>query len=133
MQTLNAGDSAYIFRTKLNNNFTEISTGYAPTDHASSSTTYGVASSSVYGHIKVNANNGLSITNGVLSLSNGSVSSAGAIQLLDSYTSTSTNYAPTAAALTNGLATTVKTYFGTSDPGTISGMKKGDIYIKTSS
>lgn len=132
MQTLNAGDSAYIFRTKLNSNFTEISSGYAPTNHASSDTTYGVGSSSAYGHIKVNANNGLAITNGVLSLSNGSTSSAGAIQLLDSYTSTSTNYAPTAAALTNGLATTVKTYWGSSNPGVIAGMKKGDIYIKIS-
>lgn len=47
---------------------------YAPISHASANTTYGVASASQYGHIKVTAGNGLSISNGVLSMGNAVIS-----------------------------------------------------------
>lgn len=47
---------------------------YAPISHASAGTTYGVASASQYGHIKVTTGNGLSISNGVLSMGNAVIS-----------------------------------------------------------
>lgn len=75
-QTLNNSISGLAFRTILNENFTDLYTNKAPKNHASSGTDYGVASTSNYGHIKVNMANGLNISNGTLSLAAASTSDA---------------------------------------------------------
>lgn len=75
-QTLNNGIAGSVFRKILNDNFTDLYTNKAPNNHASSSTIYGVASSSNYGHVKVTSGNGLNLSNGVLSLSGASTSDA---------------------------------------------------------
>lgn len=129
-QILNNGDSALVFRTKLNDNFTELYNEKAPTNHASLTTDYGVATTANYGHIKVTTGNGLMLSSGALSMNLGTTSIAGAIQMIDSYSSTSTSFAPTANALKNGIDSTVKTYSGTTDPSSGLG-KNGDLYIKT--
>ena len=67
-QTLNNGIAGSAFRTILNDNFTDLYTNKAIKNHASASTDFGVASTSVFGHIKVSTGNGLNLTNGVLSL-----------------------------------------------------------------
>jgi len=53
--------------------------GKAPTSHASSDTTYGVGTTSNYGHVKVTAGNGLSISSGAIAMAAASASAAGAI------------------------------------------------------
>lgn len=85
-QNLNAGESAQIIRTKMNQNFTELYEGKASTNHASSSNIYGVSSASMYGHIKVTVNNGLTINDGVLALGLATTSVAGSVMLVDNAT-----------------------------------------------
>lgn len=75
-QTLNNGVSGKVFRDILNQNFTELYTNMAPKNHASTATTYGVATSSNYGHIKVTSGNGLNLSSGILSLAAASTSDA---------------------------------------------------------
>lgn len=75
-QTLNNGVSGKVFRDILNQNFTELYTNTAPVNHASTATTYGVATSSNYGHIKVTSGNGLNLTGGTLSLAAATISDA---------------------------------------------------------
>ena len=67
-QTINNGDAGSVIRKAINDNFTELYNNKAAKSHASSSTDFGVASTSVFGHIKVTSGNGLNISNGVLSL-----------------------------------------------------------------
>lgn len=75
-QTLNNGVSGKVFRDILNQNFTELYTNTAPINHASTATTYGVATSSNYGHIRVTSGNGLNLTGGTLSLAAATTSDA---------------------------------------------------------
>jgi len=67
-QTLNNGIAGSVFRKILNDNFTELYTDKATKNHASSTTDFGVATTSMFGHVKVTTGNGLRLTNGVLSL-----------------------------------------------------------------
>ena len=67
-QTLNNGIAGSVFRKILNDNFTELYTDKATKNHASSTTDFGVATTSMFGHVKVTTGNGLKLTNGVLSL-----------------------------------------------------------------
>ena len=67
-QTLSNGISGSAFRTILNENFSDLYTNKADKNHASSTTAYGVATASNYGHIKVTTGNGLNLSNGTLSL-----------------------------------------------------------------
>lgn len=53
--------------------------GKAPTSHASTATTYGVGTTSNYGHVKTTAGNGLSNTSGVIAMAAASASAAGAV------------------------------------------------------
>lgn len=55
--------------------------GAAPISHASSNTTYGVGSTSNYGHVKITSGNGLSISSGTITMSAASSSAAGAITI----------------------------------------------------
>lgn len=131
IQILNNGDAAVTFRTKLNNNFQELNENKAPISHASSEATYGVGTNNAYGHVKVTPANGLNISNGTITMSIGTTSAAGALQMVNSYTSTSTTLVPTAAALKSGIDSTVKVYSGAGNPSSSLG-KNNDIYIKTS-
>lgn len=67
-QTLNNGISGAVFRNILNENFTDLYNNKAVKNHASTSTDFGVATTSAFGHIKVTTGNGLNLNNGVLSL-----------------------------------------------------------------
>lgn len=67
-QTLNNGISGLAFRTILNDNFTDLYDNKAAKNHASSSNDFGVATTSVFGHVKVTPGNGLNINSGVISL-----------------------------------------------------------------
>lgn len=75
-QTLNNGVSGKVFRDILNQNFTDLYTNKAPKNHASTTTDYGVATSTNYGHIKVTTGNGLNLTSGTLSLTAATTSDA---------------------------------------------------------
>lgn len=128
IQTLNNNDSANVYRGKENSNFSELDTGKAPNNHASSSTTYGVATGSLYGHVKVNATNGLSISNGMLSMAQASTTAAGTVMLQNDLNSGSTTKAVTSQAVFNLLNTIPTVYYGSSEPSSSLG-KAGDIYI----
>lgn len=127
--TLNNGESLNVIRTKLNTNFTELYTNQVPTNHASPSTEYGLATTSSYGHIKVTTGNGLALNSGTLSLTLGTTSVPGVLQLVDNATTADSTKAVTANALKGVKDAMVVTYYGTGNPS--SGMgKNGDIYFK---
>lgn len=67
-QQISNGTSGAVVRNALNSNFTELYNDKANRNHASNDTTFGVASTTTFGHIKVTSGNGLTISNGVLSL-----------------------------------------------------------------
>lgn len=67
-QTLNNGISGAVFRNILNENFTDLYTNKAAKNHASTTTDFGVATTSAFGHIKVTTGNGLNLSDGTLSL-----------------------------------------------------------------
>ena len=129
-QTLNNLESAQIFRTKANQNFTELHTEKAPINHSSGSMEYGIASASMYGHIKITPANGLVINDGVLSINSASTSVAGTVQLVDNLTTNDATKALTAAQGKILKDTAVVTHYGTTVPSAGLG-KNGDIYFKT--
>ena len=88
-QTLNNGVSGKVFRDILNENFTDLYTNKALKNHATTTTDYGVATNTNYGHIKVTSGNGLNLSNGTLSLT--------AATTLDATTGTATNMVMTPA------------------------------------
>lgn len=53
--------------------------GVPPTSHASSAITYGIGTTDNYGHVKVTAGNGLSISSGAIAMGAASASAAGAM------------------------------------------------------
>ena len=67
-QTLNNGMSASVFRKIINENFTDLYNNTPTKNHASATTDFGVATTNVFGHIKVTTGNGLNLNNGILSL-----------------------------------------------------------------
>lgn len=67
-QTLNNGISGAVFRNILNENFTDLYTNKAIKNHASTTSDFGVATTSAFGHIKVTTGNGLNLNEGTLSL-----------------------------------------------------------------
>lgn len=129
-QQLNNLESAEVFRGKLNSNYDDLYSNKSPVNHASAESTYGAASNTLYGHVKVTPGNGLAIANGVVSMNAGSTSAPGAIQLINSYGSTSTSMAPTANALKEVADGIYNVYYGPNPPSG-SGFKDGDIWIKT--
>ncbi len=129
-QQLNNLESALTFRTKLNSNFTDLYDNKAQISHASSTSSYGLGSSSLFGHVKVTPSNGLNINNGTVSMSLATTSAAGAVQLNDTLTSNSNTMALTARQGKVLKDTMVVTYSGTTTPDNSLG-KNGDLYIKT--
>lgn len=75
-QTLNNGVSGSVFRGILNDNFTDLYTNKANKNHASTSTDFGVATTSAFGHIKVTTGNGLNLSGGTLSLAGATTAEA---------------------------------------------------------
>ena len=115
----------------LNDSISSLSSSKAPNNHASTATTYGVATTSAYGHIKVTTGNGLALSSGTLSMAAASTSAVGAVQLNNTLTSTSTGQALTAAqgkALNDVLVTKARAYYGSSAPSSSTG-QNGDIYF----
>lgn len=112
----------------LKDSIDALDTGKAPTSHASTSTTYGVATGSSYGHVKVTTGNGLNLSNGTLSMSTATTSSAGAVQLENTLTSTSTSKALTAAQGKYLYDNKAQAFYGTTAPSSSLG-KDGDIYF----
>ena len=115
----------------LKDSLDTLSSGKAPSSHASSETTYGVATTSLYGHIKVATGNGLNLSSGVLSMSAASTNAVGAVQLNNTLTSTSTTQALTAAQGKALYDAKAQAYYGSSAPSSSTG-KNGDIYFLTS-
>lgn len=128
-QQINNGESAALVRQKLNANFDELYNDKASVNHASSSTSYGVGSTSNYGHVKVTNANGLNITNGAISMAKASTSAIGAVQLSSAYNVEDNTKAATAGALYNLSNATIKTFSGKGSPSASLG-KVGDIYIE---
>lgn len=129
-QTLNNSISGLAFRNILNQNFTDLYTNKADKMHASATTEYGAASTTNFGHIKVNTNNGLSISGGVLGVLKASTSQPGTVQLVDNATTNDNTKAATASALKSVKDSAIIAYQGTDVPSQGLG-KNGDIYIKT--
>ena len=75
-QTLNNGISGSVFRGILNDNFTDLYTNKANKNHASTTTDFGVATTSAFGHIKVTTGNGLNLSSGTLSLAGATTAEA---------------------------------------------------------
>lgn len=67
-QQLNNGISGQVFRNICNSNFTDLYTNKANKNHASTTTDFGVATTTNFGHIKVTVGNGLNLSSGTLSL-----------------------------------------------------------------
>lgn len=112
---------------------------YAPISHASAGTTYGVASASQYGHIKVTTGNGLSISNGVLSMGNAVISTttypgACCTGTVTAVCYNGTKYSPTSGVINLGNAPTgFPGYYtgngtapGTTSAGTSTLVSRGD-------
>lgn len=102
--------------------------GKAPTNHASNTTIYGIATDTLFGHIKVTSGNGLSLIDGTLSLNVATTSSVGAVQLNNTLNSTSTAQALTAAQGKILYDTKAQAFYGSSTPSSSTG-KNGDIYF----
>lgn len=128
-QQINNGESAALVRQKLNDNFQELYDNKVPMNHASVSTAYGVGTTTNYGHVKATSGNGLNISEGVISMSLGSSTTAGALQLVTNSDTNDNTKAASAGALYNAVNSTIKTYWGTEAPSADTG-KIGDIYIK---
>lgn len=128
-QVINNGESAAIVRQKINDNFTDLYGNRVPTYHASNTTTYGVGSDTLFGHVKVAPGNGLGITGGVVSMASASTNTKGAVQLVDNATTDDNTKAVTASALKTVADSAIKVYKGTTDPTSDIG-KDNDLYIK---
>lgn len=128
-QQINNGESAALVRQKLNDNFQELYDNKVPMNHASTSTAYGVGTTTNYGHVKVTSGNGLNVSEGAVSMSLGTSTTAGALQLVTNSETNDNTKAASAGALYSAVNNTVKTYWGTTDPTSETG-KIGDLYIK---
>ena len=78
----------------LNDNLTSLDDNTPPKNHAVNTDDYGLATNSLYGHLRVTSGNGLILNNGTLLLN--TTSTAGAVQLEDSLESQSSIKALTA-------------------------------------
>lgn len=130
VQILNNGISGQAFREILNTNFADLESNKAIKNHASSSSEFGIGSTTTYGHVKVNNGNGLAINNGIVSMSQGTSTQPGALRLIDSTESSDIGAAVSAHALKLVAQAAIKVYTGTGNPSADLG-KNGDIYIKT--
>ena len=96
-QTINNLESALTVRKKINDNFTELYEQKAEKAHAFTDPSYGVATSELFGHVKINPSNGLIINDGVLSINAATSSNPGTVKLADSLDSGDPNRVLTAS------------------------------------
>lgn len=133
---LNNNDYASDFRQKINENFANLFKNNVPTNHASQTSDYGLATNNVYGHVKINQANGLSIATGTISMSQATTGSFGTVRLASNSSSTSTTDVVTSKVLNDamrGQSSVPRIYYGTTNPndaGNTAGSKDGDIYVK---
>lgn len=85
-QTINNLESGATVRNKINSNFTELYDQKANKNHSFSDSSYGAASNDLYGHVKINVANGLSVNDGIVSVSLASTTNVGTVQLTNSLT-----------------------------------------------
>lgn len=112
----------------LSESLTSLDDNTPPKNHAVSTDEYGLATNSLYGHIKVNSGNGLSLKDGTLSLNTATISSAGAVQLEDSLESQSSTKALTANMGYYLNKHKAEAFSGTTTPSNSLG-SDGDIYF----
>ena len=99
-----------------------------PKNHAVSNTDYGIATSALYGHVRVNSGNGLHINQGVISISEATSTAAGTVKLEDSLNSQSSTMALTAKQGYLLDKSKPNVHSGTTAPSNTLG-RDGDIYI----
>lgn len=132
---LNNQDYANDFRQKINDNFTELFGNNVPTNHTSATDMYGLGTTQLYGHLRVQQANGLSVNSGTVTMSQSSPGSYGVVKLANSAASTSPTDVVTSKILNDALrgqTTIPKIYYGTTDPTQTSPANavEGDIYVK---
>lgn len=135
MRILNNGDYASDFREKINANFTDLFKNNVPTNHAASSGTYGLGTTALYGHLRIQASNGLAVSAGTVTMAQATTGVYGTVKLASSSSSTSATDVVTSKVLNTALrgqATMPRVFYGTTDPTSTnpSGSQNGDIYIK---
>lgn len=134
---LNNNDYASDFRQKINDNFADLFKNNVPTNHASQTDAYGLGTNNVYGHVKINQANGLSVASGTISMSQATTAAFGTVKLASTSSSTSATDVVTSKVLNSALrgqSTMPRIFYGTTDPSSTnpSGSQNGDIYIKYS-
>ena len=112
----------------LNDNVTQLQENTPPKNHAVNNSDYGLATDSLYGHLKVTSGNGLTLTDGTLSLNAASTSAAGAVQLEDSLNSQSSTKVLTAKQGNILDQKKAEVFSGTTAPSNTIG-RDGDIYL----
>lgn len=132
---LNNNDYAADFRQKINDNFAALFKNNVPTNHASQTDEYGLGTNNLYGHLKVQATNGLGVTNGAVTMAQATTGSFGTVKLASTSSSTSATDVVTSKVLNDairGQSNIPKIYYGMSNPSdsTAPGSKDGDIYVK---
>lgn len=83
-QTINNLESAATVRNKINTNFTELYDYKADKNHAVADNSNGAASYELFGHVKINPANGLTVNEGVLNIAIATTTNAGAVRIADS-------------------------------------------------
>lgn len=132
---LNNQDYANDFRNKINTNFEQLFNSHTPTSHAVNNDTYGLGTTQLYGHLRVQAANGLGVASGTITMAQANTSSFGAVKLASSAASNSATDVVTSKILndaTRGQTTLPKIYYGTTEPSASNTPNSidGDIYIK---
>ena len=112
----------------LNTQLVTLQNNTPPKNHAVANGDYGLATSSLYGHLKVTVGNGLNLNEGTLSLSAATTSAAGAVQLEDTLSSQSSTKALTAKMGYELDRKKPEVFYGYTEPSKNIG-RDGDIYI----
>lgn len=133
---LNNNDYASDFRQKINDNFADLFKNNVPTNHASQTDEYGLGTNNVYGHLKVQATNGLGVQTGTITMSQATTTTFGTVKLASNSSSTSATDVVTSKVLNDairGQSNVPRIYYGTTNPndaGNTAGSTDGDIYVK---
>lgn len=112
----------------VNNKLESLENNTPPKNHAVANSDYGLATNSLYGHVKVTPGNGLALTDGTISLNTATVNIAGAVQLEDTLASQSDTRALTARAGYELDQRKAEVFYGYTEPTGAIG-RDGDIYF----
>ncbi len=124
---INNGETALDIRTKMNENFTDLYENKAQKNHSSTTSDYGAASTSNFGHVKVGTN--INATSGTISINDASTTQKGVVQLTSSLTDNSEAKAATAAAVKKLKDEALVVLNGTDEPLDTLGAD-GNLYIQ---